>query len=103
MLKLLQSIFGSAHHENAKFDETLIEKATERVVDGTDPRLRALSGYRKSLRPAVECSVDFVLQFVNRFPPATEFSHSRCSDDPTVKAFFPRLNACMRRSEKVGL
>lgn len=104
MLKLLQSIFGSASHENAKFDETLIEKATERVVDGTDPRLRALSGYRKSLRPAVECSVDFVLQFVNRFPPATEFSHSRCSDDPTVKAFFSapkRMHEAIRKSRAI--
>lgn len=104
MLKLLQSIFGSASIENDKYDETLIEKATERVVDGTDPRLRALSGYRKTLRPAVVCSVDYILKFVDHLPAAIEISHKRCSEDPRVRAFFSapkRMYEEIRKSKSI--
>lgn len=104
MLKLLQSIFGPISDESDRIDETLIEKATERVVDGTDPRLRALTGYRKSLRPAVKCSVDYILKFVEHFPPAIELSHTRCSEDPRVRAFFSapkRMYEEIRKSKAI--
>lgn len=37
MLKLLQSIFGG-NEKHGRYPESLIEMATERVIDGTYPR-----------------------------------------------------------------
>ena len=53
MLRLLQSIFRQTPEATSGYDEELLKLAVERVIDGTDPRLRALSGYRKKLQPAV--------------------------------------------------
>jgi len=39
-------------------DKALIEQATERAVEGTDPRLRALGNYRGQLREPVELAVN---------------------------------------------
>ncbi len=46
MLRLLQSIFGLGDTTGG-YPEDMVRKAIERAVDGTDPWLRAISGYRK--------------------------------------------------------
>ncbi len=83
---LLQSIFGS--HGEGPYPDSLIKAATERAVDCTDPWLRGVSGYRKKLRPAVICSIDFVVSFVNRLPPSFPLSLSGYGDDRLMKKFF---------------
>ena len=67
--RLLQSIF-SGSSQPSKFDKDLMLRGIERVVDGTDPRLRAVSHYRRKLWGAVEHAIDFVVNFVNALPPA---------------------------------
>ena len=59
-----------------------IREAIERVVDGTDPRLRAVSHYRRKLRDAVAHSVDYVAQQVATLPPAIEVGRRRFTTDP---------------------
>ena len=67
MLKLFQSIFGGGE-QRGRYPESLIEAAIERTVDGTDPRLRALFGYKKHLRPSVIHAIDHVVALVNSIP-----------------------------------
>jgi len=89
MLRLLQSIFGSADDRQTpgRYHE-LIELATERVVDGTDPRLRAVSGYARRLRPSVGRAVDHVLQLVDSLPPPMELSRRRFTSDRRLRELF---------------
>jgi len=89
MLSLLQSIFGlSDTPQPGGHDDELIELATERVIDGTDPRLRAVSEYRKTLRPAIECAVDHVIGLVDALPRPIELSRRQLSRDERVGALF---------------
>jgi hypothetical protein len=67
MLKLFQSIF-SGGAEQGRYPESLIEEAIERAVDGTDPRLRLLPGYRKRLRAPVIHAIDHVVALVDSLP-----------------------------------
>lgn len=67
MLKLFQSIF-SGGAEQGRYPESLIEEATERAVDGTDPRLRLLPGYRKRLRAPVIHAIGHVVALVDSLP-----------------------------------
>ncbi len=92
MLRLLHSIFLSSSGKTAKLDEALIERATERVVDGTDSRLRAVVGYRKKLRSAVEHAVEYVIDLVDDLPPAVELSKRQYGVDPYLRAFFASAN-----------
>lgn len=66
-MKLFQSIFGRGEAVG-RYPETLIEQAIERAVDGTDPRLRLVPGYRKRLRHPVIHAADQVIALVDRIP-----------------------------------
>jgi len=86
MLKLLQSIFGS--DTGGSYPESLVKEAIERAVDGTDPWLRAVSGYKKKLRPAVIRTIDHVVALVDALPSPMAVHLGSYSDDLRLKSFF---------------
>ncbi len=86
MLRFLQSIFGGV--EQGRYPESLVKEAIERAVDGTDPWLRAVSGYKKKLRPAVVRAIDHVVALVNALPPPIAVGLESYGSDPRLKAFF---------------
>ncbi len=87
MLRFLKSIFGIGEAKEG-FPESLVKEAVERAVDGTDPCLRIVSGYKRKLRPAVRLALDHVNALVGSLPPSRPLGlGSRC-DDPLLKAFF---------------
>jgi hypothetical protein len=88
MLKLFQSIFRPGADKLGSYPEDLIERATERAVDGTDRRLRAIAGYRKALRPAVVRAIDHVVALVDRLPPPIALSRANYGADPELNAYF---------------
>jgi hypothetical protein len=88
MLQFLNSVFTGTRERRAAPDKNLIERAIQRVVDGTDPRLRGLINYRKRLRPAVEKAVVHVLAMVDDLPEPAEISRRAYSVDPCLRAFF---------------
>ncbi len=86
MLRLLQSIFGN--EKPGSYPESLISEAIERAVDGTDPWIRAVSGYKKKLRPAVIRAIDYVVALVDALPPPMPMRLGSYTDDLRVKSFF---------------
>lgn len=88
MFKLFQTIFQKGQDKAAAYPEDLIERATERAVDGTDRRLRAVSGYRKSLRPAILHAIDHVIALVDAFPAPLALNRPSYGTSPELKAFF---------------
>jgi hypothetical protein len=88
MLALFQSIFGSGRSDPSPHPTELIERAIERVVEGTDPRLRALSGYRKHLRDAARHAIDHVVGLVDALPPALDLNPQSYGTEPEITAYF---------------
>ena len=88
MLNFLSSLFASDTSKSGGVDKALIERATERAVEGTDPRLRALGNYRKQLREPVELAVRYVMELVDGLPEAVPLSRKGYSTDPRLRAFF---------------
>ena len=91
MLRLLQSIFGGGEVHGG-YPESIVKMAIERVVDGTDPWLRTVSGYKKKLRPAVIRAIDHVIALVDGLPPPIPVDLQCRGDDPLLKAFFISLD-----------
>jgi hypothetical protein len=87
VLRLFQSIFGGGD-EAERYPEALIEAAIERAVDGTDPWLRGLSGYRRKLRPAVLHAIDHVVSLVDRLEAPLELSRQNYGSDPLLRLLF---------------
>lgn len=88
VLRLLQSLFSIAPSPAGKFDPDLIRAAIERVVDGTDPRLRMARQYRKKLWSAVEHSIEYVIDLVDQMAPAVEIGRHSFTTDPRLRACF---------------
>jgi hypothetical protein len=80
---LLSRLFGFA-----AADADPVADAVERLVDSVSPRLRLASGYRQTLRPAVETALDFARRFVEALPPGREASAAAWGGDPALRAFF---------------
>jgi hypothetical protein len=92
MLRLLQSIFGKGSgEEQAGYPESLVEAAIERAIDGTDPRLRALPGYHKRLRPTVIRAIDQVVRLVDGLHPPAEVNPRHYGMDTQLSAFFTSI------------
>ena len=57
-------------------------------MDGTDPRLRALSGYRKRLRAPIIHAIDHVVALVDSLPAPLPASRANFSGDARLSALF---------------
>jgi len=88
MLDLARAIFGVKRSESERAHERLVQKATERVVQGTDPRLVAVSGHEKKLREAVERSIEHVKSMSELLMQPLEIGRGNYGSDPNVRAFF---------------
>jgi hypothetical protein len=88
MFKLFQSIFGAAPVKGSGHPPALVEAAIERAIEATDPRIRAASGYRKKLEPAVVHALDHVKALALGMPAPVEASRATYGDDAQLAAFF---------------
>jgi len=87
MLRFLSSLFTTTAEREGP-DEALIEKATERVVAGTDRRLCAVAQYQKRLRTPVEQAVIHVISLVDALPPPIEIGPRAFGEDARLRAIF---------------
>lgn len=70
------------------YPDALIKEAIICAVDGTDPWIRAVSGYKRKLRPAVERAIDHVVALVDALPPAIVLDTGNYDSDPRLRTFF---------------
>ncbi len=69
-----------------------VANAVEKAVDGTDSRIRLVSGYKKKLYDGVSTALQFTDELVARIPGAIEVSSRNFISDPYVNAFFVNVN-----------
>ena len=88
MLRFLSSLFANPSGEPNGADAALVEKAIERVVEGTDSRIRAVKGYQRQLRDPVVQAISHVVSLVDAFPPPIAISPQAFGEEPLLRAFF---------------
>lgn len=88
MLSLFKSIFGQPPKQLEGFDSKQVNLAIDQVIDGTDPRLRVVSGYRKRLRPAVIRAINCTLKLVDGLAAPVELSRRSFSREDRIRAIF---------------
>ncbi|MDY0268410.1 hypothetical protein [Trichloromonas sp.] len=89
MLSFIQSMFNG--HSDPEKEQ--IAAAIEQAVENTDPWIRAVSGYKKKLWPAVERAIAYLDEQVEGMAPPLSLDPSRYGDDPRLRAFFISSNA----------
>lgn len=74
--------------ENRHSKRADIRDAVEGVVDGTDSRIRLVSGYQKKLHAAVGTALEYADELVDRIPGAIEVDRAGFASNPYFNAFF---------------
>lgn len=88
MPRLFQSLFGAKPAASGLRDAAVVERAIDRALDATDPRLRSIAGHRKRLQPAVVKAIDHVIALGSALPPPVEASARTWGEDDRLSSFF---------------
>lgn len=88
MFPLPASIFAAFSKETKRDQTAALEAAIDTAVDGTDPRIRVVRGYRKKLRGTVQCALEHTEKFVETIPGPLAMDRYAFSSDPYIHAFF---------------
>jgi hypothetical protein len=71
---------------------TDVQGTVERVVDGTDGRIRLVSGYRSKLQDVIRSSLAFADELVEQIPGGIEVNRHTFVSDPYVNAYFANVD-----------
>lgn len=80
-------LFGSKVRSE---DDERLKAAVERVIEGTDPRIRSLDKARERLAPAVAHALTYVHELVGSVPSCIEISPGIWPHSPLLRAMFVR-------------
>ena len=102
---VLDAIRERRHQHSLDSDKQgVLIDVLERVVDGTDVKIRLVPGYRRKLLDAVEGALEYADRLIDQFPEPLDLSPDRFVSDPYVNAFFvsPRdLKRIVRQSSEL--
>ena len=79
-----------------ELQEASINRAIERVVDGTNPKIRAVTGYRGKLRPYMQRALDHAAHVARSIPGPLYFRRRAWAEDSAVNAFFSGVDELHR-------
>ncbi|MDD5296747.1 MAG: hypothetical protein PHU46_07530 [Rhodocyclaceae bacterium] len=88
MFEFLSRLFAFAEDAPKKASERRLDTAIEAVMDGTAPRLRLVSDYKKKLRPPTQTAVAFVQELASGLGAPADLSRAAFSADPRIHALF---------------
>lgn len=71
--------------------QQMLDEAIERVVDGTDKRIQAVSGYKRKLYKSILSSLEYADQIIKQIPHAVDLNSRHFVTDPYIRALFPTL------------
>jgi len=96
-IKNLSGLRDAIHHrlqekEDRQSRRTEILNTVERVVEGTDSRIRLVNSYKKKLQGAVSNSLEYADDLIDLIPEAVDVSASAFVSDPYVNAFFVNVS-----------
>ncbi len=90
-MKNILSLFSNFKNKTARNSNAVILDAVDQVVDGTEPKIRLVYGYRKKLQDAVSRSLAYIDQLVESIPEPIEVSRKTFISNPQVNAYFSSI------------
>lgn len=71
--------------------QEMLDEALERVIEGTDLRIRAVPGYKRKLYKSILKSLEYADGIVEQIPNAIDLTPKHFVTDPYIRALFPTL------------
>lgn len=82
-----------AQRDAKRLSASRIDQAVESIVDASNPRIRAVAGYRKILRPIAERTLAHCAALVARIPGPVTASKETWVKDPVINALFGSIDS----------
>jgi hypothetical protein len=70
----------------------LVNDAIDHLIDGIDPNMRLVIGYKKKLAEAVNTALSYIDRLVDQIPGPVEFNKRAFGTDPQVNALFATVS-----------
>jgi len=90
----------------AEMDEktrAMLDRALEKVIDGTDSRIRLVPNYKRKLFKSILVALQYADSLVQRIPHTIDLDSKHYIDDPYIRALFPTIDSlrkvCHQSSE----
>ena len=81
----------------------MLDRALERVIDGTDSRIRLVPNYKRKLFKSILVALEYADRLVREIPHSIDLDSRHYLDDPYIRALFPTIdslrNVCHQSSE----
>lgn len=89
----LSNLFNALHsggidNDTDAIHPDIITCALDRVIGGTDEKIRLVSGYKKKLWRSIEASLEYTDHLLDHIPEAIYIDKSSFASNPYVNAFF---------------
>jgi hypothetical protein len=69
--------------------QQMLDRAIERVIDGTDPRIHAVPGYKRKLYRSILQALEYADRLIEQVPSPIDLDTERFVFDPYLRVFFP--------------
>lgn len=89
-MKQLRQLFGF-RSADSDADDT-VAQTIDQIVEGTEPRIRLVPGYRKRLEAAAKTAQSYIDQQVEKIPPPLDANPKAFTTDPKLNSLFVNLD-----------
>jgi hypothetical protein len=72
--------------------QEMLDRALEKVIEGTDPKIILVTDYKRKLYKSILKSLDYVDRIIEDIPTPIELNRERFVENPYIRAFFPTLS-----------
>ena len=76
--------------------QQMLDRAIERVIDGTDHRIRAVPGYKKKLCGSILKALEYADNLIEQVPSPIDLDSDQFVFDPYLRIFFPTKHGMLQ-------
>ncbi|MGD8931924.1 MAG: hypothetical protein PVI52_05085, partial [Chromatiales bacterium] len=76
--------------------QQMLDRAIDRVIDGTDHRIRAVPGYKRKLYQSILQALEYADRLIEQVPSPIDLDSDQFVFDPYLRAFFPTKRGLMQ-------
>lgn len=74
----------------------MFDRALEKVIDGTDSRIRLVPNYKRKLFKSILTALEYADRLVAKIPDSLDLDSSHFIEDPYIRALFPTIDGLRR-------
>lgn len=76
--------------------QQMLDRAIERVIDGTDHRIRAVAGYKRKLYRSILKALEYADRLIEQVPSPIDLDSDHFVYDPYLRVFFPTKHGMLQ-------